>query len=219
MTENLAPSEISRDKANHSRRKHNKGNSTNVTPAQVHSVAFHSRKTLDPGRHWPSRCFLLSPVDKCASQAASDKVKNELIHGLHFLWVNTRLPLNPVDTYRSQWTEEFHCKSLPWGIVRIRQKSSYSWSLITSKLPICKTRLHMNTTFKSETWTRSLGPLETPLRSVQKNTSERELGGEQRGGCGQGVRKLKTDQEVIYLPRKIEMPVTERVVLCTHTQP
>lgn len=117
VTENLAPSEISRDKANHSRRKHSKGNSTNVTPAQVHSVAFHSRKTLDPGRRWPSRCVLLSPLDKCASQAASDKVKNELIHGLHFVWVNTRLPLNPVDMYRSQWAEkEFHFEFLPWGM-------------------------------------------------------------------------------------------------------
>lgn len=71
---------------------------------------------------------------------------------------------------RSQWAEkEFYCQSSPWGVTGILQESSYSWSLITAKLPICKIRLHLNTTFKSETWTRRLwAPRDTPAVCAEK---------------------------------------------------
>lgn len=82
----------------------------------------------------------------------------------------------------AQWAEkEFYCKPSPWGIGGILQESSYSWSLIIAKLPICKIRLHLNTTFKYETRTRRRrSPLRHPGRVCREGTREREFGGEGR---------------------------------------
>lgn len=82
---------------------------------------------------------------------------------------------------RSQWAEkEFYCKSSPRGIMGILQESSYSWSLIIAKLPICKIRLHVNTTFKSETRTRRLWSPWDPLAVCAEMHERKRIRGKNR---------------------------------------
>lgn len=188
VTEKLAPSEILWDKANHKRRKHNKGNPTNVTSSQVQSISISFLNVPGSRKTMTFSFFCQALWTNVLLRLLLTRLKNEVIRGFHFAWVNTKPHWSPADTYRSQWAdEEFYCKSSPWGIVGILQKSSYSrcWSI--SKLPICKIWLRLNSTFKSDTWTRRLrSPGDTPTVCAGKH-KWKGIRGKRKG------RKIKTD--------------------------
>lgn len=139
-------------------------------PLKFIALAFNSWMSPDLWRYRPSH-FLSSPLDKSASQTAPTKAQRwtDMWFAFHLSKRGAALEPNWHSNRSQRAEKEFYCKSSPWGTVGILWKSSYSWSLIISKLPICKIRLHLNTTFKSETWTRRLwSPGDTPAVCAEK---------------------------------------------------